>query len=280
MKSKRYFWLKLKEDFFDQKEIKRIRRLAGGDTFTIIYLKMLLLSLKTEGKIYFDGIGDDFIDELSLEIDEQVENIRLTISYLKSKGLLEVVNESEYYLNDIPAMIGSETDKAVMMRRLRSRQANQKQIEDTKNEPEKEEENEDISNDVTPTLPKCYTEKEKEIDKEIDKDKDVVVKIISFWDDNGFGFNNMMGKDSLLKWLDDSKFKKPDEMIIKALEIAAASNIRNLKYVEGILKNWQNESLLTLAEVEQKERGSKHAKSTGGNGEESNDNGLSVLIQR
>ena len=62
---KRYYWLKLKENFFNQKEIKRLRRLAGGDTFTIIYLKLLLLSLKAEGKIYFDGVGNDFIETLS-----------------------------------------------------------------------------------------------------------------------------------------------------------------------------------------------------------------------
>ena len=92
---KRYYWLKLKENFFNQKEIKRLRRLAGGDTFTIIYLKLLLLSLKAEGKIYFDGVGNDFIDELSLEIDEDAENIKLTLAYLQAKGLLEVVNESE-----------------------------------------------------------------------------------------------------------------------------------------------------------------------------------------
>ena len=47
---KRYYWLKLPDDFFRQKPIKKLRRIAGGDTYTIIYLKMLLVSLKNEGK--------------------------------------------------------------------------------------------------------------------------------------------------------------------------------------------------------------------------------------
>ena len=49
---KRYYWLKLKENFFNQKEVKKLRRVAGGDTYTIIYLKLQLLSLKNGGKLF------------------------------------------------------------------------------------------------------------------------------------------------------------------------------------------------------------------------------------
>ena len=38
---KKYYWLKLKEDFFRDKKIKKLRKIAGGDTYTIIYLKYL-----------------------------------------------------------------------------------------------------------------------------------------------------------------------------------------------------------------------------------------------
>ena len=46
---KRYYWLKLQDGFFTSKRIKKLRRLAGGDTYTIIYLKMQLLAMKTDG---------------------------------------------------------------------------------------------------------------------------------------------------------------------------------------------------------------------------------------
>ena len=52
--NKKYFWLKLKDNFFNQKEIKKLRRIAGGDTYTIIYLKLQLLSIKKEGVIDAD----------------------------------------------------------------------------------------------------------------------------------------------------------------------------------------------------------------------------------
>ena len=68
--NKRYYWIKLKEEFFTDKRIKRLRKISGGDTYTIIYLKLLLLSLKDEGKLYYDGVESDFTKELALTIDE------------------------------------------------------------------------------------------------------------------------------------------------------------------------------------------------------------------
>ena len=82
MAIKKYYWLKLKENFFRQKEIKKLRKIAGGDTYTIIYLKMLLLSLQEEGKLYFEGVEDDFAEELALELDEDVNNVAMTIAFL------------------------------------------------------------------------------------------------------------------------------------------------------------------------------------------------------
>ena len=73
MAEKRYFWLKLFDDFFTSKRIKKLRNLAGGDTYTIIYLKMQLKALKDEGYLYFDGVMDDFAEELALDIDEKAE---------------------------------------------------------------------------------------------------------------------------------------------------------------------------------------------------------------
>lgn len=108
-KAKRYYWLKLKNDFFDQKEIKLLRRVAGGDTYTIIYLKMLLKSLQDDGSLYFEAIGNDFIEELSLDLDEDVNNVAMTIQFLQTKKLIEIVEEDEFFLNRVPEMVGSES---------------------------------------------------------------------------------------------------------------------------------------------------------------------------
>ena len=157
MSNKRYYWLKLKADFFNQKEIKMLRKIAGGDTYTIIYLKMLLMSLKNDGKIYFDGIADSMVEEIALEIDEDVENVQITFNYLQNKNLVEFCQDDEIEMSDISTMIGSESDKASMMRRLRR----QRKLSD--------------SNNVTTELPERYTEIEKEI--ELEKEKEIDIEI-------------------------------------------------------------------------------------------------------
>ena len=120
---KKYYWLKLKDDFFTQPKIKKLRRIAGGDTYTIIYLKLQLLSLKNEGKLYFDGIEDTFAEEIALTIDEEVDNVNITLQYLKSQGLIEEVTEDEFVMTETERLIGSESESAERVRQYRERKA-------------------------------------------------------------------------------------------------------------------------------------------------------------
>ena len=119
---KRYFWLKLHKDFFQRKEIKRLRKIAGGDTYTIIYLKMLLRSIMSDGKLYFDGLEDDFASELALDLDENEENVQITVQYLLKSGLLEMCSDEEYYLPDTKDSTGCETAVASRVRKHREKQ--------------------------------------------------------------------------------------------------------------------------------------------------------------
>lgn len=155
--AKKYYWLKLKTTFFNDKAIKKMRKIAGGDTYVIIYLKMQLLSLKDEGVIYYEGIEEDFASEMALTLDEDEENVRVTIGFLERYGLIEQKSTDEFMLTEVPQSIGSETDKAALMRKKRSK--------------DKESGNNvtSISNSVTaelPTVTNCYTELEKDIDIE------------------------------------------------------------------------------------------------------------------
>lgn len=123
-KPKQYYWLKLKDDFFRQKEIKKLRRIAGGDTYTIIYLKMLLLAIKEENKLYFEGVEDKFADELALELDEDEENVAMTLAFLEKHNLIEIVNDEEFFLPQAEEMTGSETESAARVRRHREKKKN------------------------------------------------------------------------------------------------------------------------------------------------------------
>ncbi|MFR2997382.1 phage replisome organizer N-terminal domain-containing protein [Sellimonas intestinalis] len=143
---KRYYWLKLPEGFFRQKPIKKLRKIAGGDTYTIIYLKMLLIAMKNDGKLYFEGVEDDFYEELALDLDEDSENVKVTVLFLIRQGLMELVDETEYRLTECGKMVGSESASAERMRRMREKQVslcdksvtNQLHLSDVEKEIEKE----------------------------------------------------------------------------------------------------------------------------------------------
>lgn len=148
MSGKRYFWLKLKDDFFTSKRIKKLRKLAGGDTYTIIYLKMQLKALKTDGVLKWSGLEDNFADELALDLDESPDNVRITLQYLLSCGLIETSDDISFFLPYAVENVGSETAAAQRMRDMRGR------------------------NNVTPVLRDRYGEIEIEKDIEIEKEKD------------------------------------------------------------------------------------------------------------
>lgn len=150
---KKYYWLKLKDDFFRDKKMKKLRNIAGGDTYTIIYLKMQLLSLKNSGVLIFENVEDTFEEEIALEIDEKVEDVKVCLLYLEKTGLLEC-KDNEYILPQTIDCIGSETATAKRMRRSRERK---KQLEMSQ-----------CYADVT----NGYTEIEKDIDIDIDIEKE------------------------------------------------------------------------------------------------------------
>lgn len=123
--AKRYFWLKLYTDFFNQTEIKVLRKLAGGDTYTVIYLKLLLRSLENNGKIYYEGYDDSFYSEVATMIDEDVENVKFCMMFLERNGLMMYETETEASFTAIDEMCGSETDSAKRMRKLRNNKKTQ-----------------------------------------------------------------------------------------------------------------------------------------------------------
>jgi predicted phage replisome organizer len=121
--NRRFYWLKLHKDFFNSVRIKKLRAVAGGDTFTIIYLKLLLLSMDTDGVIEYQGVEDSFSKELALALNEDPDNVEICLKYLWSVKLAEIREESkEIFFPEAVTCTGSEGSSAKRMRDLRSRQ--------------------------------------------------------------------------------------------------------------------------------------------------------------
>ena len=145
---KRYFWLKLKEDFFSSKRIKKLRNMAGGDTYLIIYLKLQLKAMKQDGIIKFDHLEQNIADELALDLDEKPDDVAATLIYLTHCGLAESSDDEQFYFPYAVENVGSESSAAERMRKMRER------------------------NNVTPLLRDRYGEKEIEKEIEIEKEQE------------------------------------------------------------------------------------------------------------
>lgn len=147
--NKRYFWLKLKKTYFNQLEQKKMKRQEHGKEMQVIYLRMMLLCLDTDGVIYYQGVYDTIEEELAEEFDEPLELVRMTVEFLKDNHMISV---SEDGLNVPEALkcVGSESESTIRSRKHRERKALQ------------------CNGNVTG----CNTEKEREKDKETDLEKE------------------------------------------------------------------------------------------------------------
>lgn len=120
---KRFWWLKLKEGYFNSEGMRRLRKQAGGEVFTIIYLKMQLASLRTDGVLSYNGYDETFAKEIAFAINEDVDNVANAIAILRRYKLVEDITDTSFFMPEAVANTGSESDSAERVRRLRERRA-------------------------------------------------------------------------------------------------------------------------------------------------------------
>ena len=107
--NKRFYWLKLQDNFFKNARIKKLRRLAGGDTYTIIYLKLMLLTTKTNGVFIYEGIENTIEEEIALKLDEKIEDVKLLWCYLLNNQMVEERENGDILIPEVSSNVGSET---------------------------------------------------------------------------------------------------------------------------------------------------------------------------
>lgn len=151
--NKRYYWLKLKEDFFDDDTIQFIEDQQNGKEYCLFYLKLCLKSLKKDG-ILVRRVGEILIPydvkKLSEVTRTNVDTVKAAMKLFKDIGLIQVLENGELYLTQLKNMIGSETKDAIRKRKERER------IQGVDN--------------VHILSENCPPEKEIEKDKDIDKE--------------------------------------------------------------------------------------------------------------
>ena len=167
MANKKYYWLKLKEDFFEEDAIAWIEEQENGKDYCLFYLKLCLKSLKTNG-LLIRNVGSMLVPydakTLAKITNTELDTVKVAMDIFTKIGLVQILENGEIFISQLQNMVGSETSKAQLMRNKRAK--DKKIIEG--------------GNNVTPLLPNsysseenCYTEIDIDIEKELEKEIDI-----------------------------------------------------------------------------------------------------------
>lgn len=118
---KTYYYLRLKENFFDAPEIKTVEKMRGGYKYTVILLKLYLLSLRNEGRLSLrENIPYDtkMLSNLVGFSKTEVEN---ALKIFREFGLVEILDSGTIYMLDIQNFIGTASTEADRKREYRAR---------------------------------------------------------------------------------------------------------------------------------------------------------------
>ena len=268
--NKKYYYLKLKENFFDSDEIIILESMEKGYLYSNILLKLYLRSLKNEGKLMFNDripFNTKMLAQVTRHSENEIENALQVFEDLK---LVEILDNGAIFMNDIQNFIGKSSTHAERQKEYRRRIANEKRTTNSEKEVIKnnnyvyksEAENECVTN-VKQALNKNEPEKEKEL--EIEKEKELqqeteasgqlsLSSLFEFWESNGFGMLAPKTRQDIAYWVEDfqeigATEKEAIELIQEALNLAINANARRYNYVNGILKNWEAKRYTNVKQV-------------------------------
>ena len=254
--NKKYYYLKLRDNFFDNDDIAILESMPDGILYSNILLKLYLRSLKNNGKLMFNDRIPYNTQMLSTITRQPIAVVEKAVGIFKEMGLIEVLDNGAIYMLDIQNFIGSSNTEADRKREYRRKIALDKgqkllghlsgQMSDEQApEIEIEIENRDI--------------KENRDIEEIDSAKDNYHAAIAGYYQSRIGVLDGKQFEQLIDYI---KFDHMEYELVKlAIDKAADNSKRNFGYVNSILKNWAQNGIKTT--VQQEEEQSNFNKSKG-----------------
>lgn len=246
--NKKYYYMRLKENFFDSDEMIILENMDNGDgiIYSNILLKLYLRSLKYEGRLMFNERIPFNPQMLSTIVRHPVGVVEKALKAFVDLGLVEVMDNGAIYMLDIQNFIGKTTTEADRIKAYRSKINKEKGL---------------VSND-TPKLVQMYDkstpeleleiERELKIEKEVEASEATSTKsdfqnLIELYQKN-FGIVKPILYDDLKADLEDYGL----ELIIEAVK-RAVKRQREYGYAQGILKSWNNKGIKTLDQAKAEE---------------------------
>ena len=246
--NKKYYYMRLKENFFDSDEMIILENMDNGDgiIYSNILLKLYLRSLKYEGRLMFNERIPFNPQMLSTIVRHPVGVVEKSLKAFVDLGLVEVMDNGAIYMLDIQNFIGKTTTEADRIKAYRSKINKEKGL---------------VSND-TPKLVQMYDKSTPELELEIDIEKEIDKEVeASTATSTNSDFQNLIelyqANFGIVKPIlyDDLKADLEDyglELIIEAVK-RAIKRQREYAYAQGILKSWNRSGIKTLEQAKAEE---------------------------
>lgn len=110
--NRKYYYLKLKEGFFESEEIKILESMKDGYIYSNILLKLYLRSLRNEGRLMYRNVIPYTPDILATLVGHQVGTVEKALKVFKDLELIEILDNGAIYMMDIQNFIGKSSTEA------------------------------------------------------------------------------------------------------------------------------------------------------------------------
>ena len=228
--NKKYYYLRLKDNFFDSDELKILESMKDGYLYSNILLKLYLRSLKNDGKLVVNDRIPYNAEMLASVTGHQIGTVKQALSIFKDLGLIDVLENGAIYMLDIQNFIGKGSSEADRKREYRQRietdrtnvQTNLRQISE-KSPPEIEiklEKDIEIEKEIHSSA-KSTTTKRKRFEKPtlseikeycIERNNNVDAQhFYDYYESNGWkvGKNSMKDWKAAVRTWERSEYRKP-----------------------------------------------------------------------
>ena len=253
-KETKFYWLQLKEDFFEEDSIEWLEEQENGHKYSLFYLKLCLKSLKTNG-ILIRKVGNILVPYDNKKLAEMtktpVDTVIVAMELLKGIGLIQILENGELYITQLENMIGSQSKSA--LKKQQQRQLKQQLLLEGGQE-----------GDICPPKIEIELEQKKEIKKDIKVDIEKENKNLYFDNDSlesifkeflevrkklkavnsDRAIKTLLNK--LNKYNDDIKYQMIENSIVNSwkdvYELKQQNNYRKQTTREEVLPSWFNQN--------------------------------------
>jgi predicted phage replisome organizer len=108
-RKEKFYWLKLKRDFFKRHDIKVVESMDNGKEYILFYMKLLLESVDHNGNLRFNETIPYNEKMLATITDTNIDIVRNAMKIFTELKLIDIMDDSTIYMNEVNNMIGIQT---------------------------------------------------------------------------------------------------------------------------------------------------------------------------